>query len=101
VTNGLERVIEAVLAAARLLGETEFVVVGSQAFYGTQSALRPNVIVKLIDVDLLPRSVSPGESGVVASRIVLRWSDEATLPPSFVNLFAHRRCGEPSGGRWL
>jgi hypothetical protein len=55
VTNGLERVIEAVLAAARLLDETEFVVVGSQAFYGTESALRPSVILESIDVDLLPR----------------------------------------------
>jgi hypothetical protein len=38
-----------------LLGETEFVVVGSQAFYGTESALRPSVILESIDVDLLPR----------------------------------------------
>ncbi|MEA2665313.1 MAG: hypothetical protein QOI11_2257, partial [Candidatus Eremiobacteraeota bacterium] len=29
-------------------------VVGSQAFYGTQTALRPDVIVESIDVDLLP-----------------------------------------------
>jgi hypothetical protein len=48
------RIARAVLAAAEATGETTFIIIGSQAYYGTSSAEQPQSVLESGDVDMLP-----------------------------------------------
>jgi hypothetical protein len=52
--SGERRIRLALIAAAKQLGETTFVVIGSQAFYGGKHRLSPGSVVESADVDILP-----------------------------------------------
>lgn len=49
-----EQVVKGVLAAAELVGSTEFVVVGSQAIHGTVQDPPIDAVARSIDVDIFP-----------------------------------------------
>lgn len=53
-SDPLSRIRRAVLAAAEATGETTFIIIGSQAYYGTCSAEQPQSVVESGDVDMLP-----------------------------------------------
>jgi hypothetical protein len=55
------RIALAVLAAAEATGETTFIIIGSQAYYGTNSADHPPSVVESADVDMLPPKALPLE----------------------------------------